>query len=160
MGELLFGDCEGSALVGGNDGPDSAHRLVNPVHRLPIAGFKLARTSPRFVKLGCQSRAVDVEDMDLLGERTTSTFILQALLQGSIERVKRIDYAFDSLTNSACALRYLFWSGHVLTTPICSAFCPFVQRFHENLLGRVRFNAPFASVALANCACADPPYEN
>src|SRR5258708_14486789 len=52
---------EGRSIpVGCNDGPDGAHRLVDPAHRLTIAAFKLAGPRPCRIKFRRQPRSIDV----------------------------------------------------------------------------------------------------
>src|SRR5713101_5077989 len=124
MGEFPFIDLAGSIAVGCNDGPDGAHRLVDPAHRLSIGAFKLAGTGPCRIKFGRKPRSIDVEDMNLLGKRTAAAGAPESLLQDGIERIKRIDHTFDGLIESARAARHVFWSGHVLTASIWSPFRP------------------------------------
>ena len=89
--------------VGCNDGPDGAHRLIDPAHRLTIAAFKLAATGPCRIKFGRKPRSIDVEDMNLLARRTAPAGVTESLLQDGIERVERIDHTFDGLIEAARA---------------------------------------------------------
>src|SRR6266852_946141 len=114
----------GSMPVGRNDGPDGAHRLVDPAHRLAIAAFKLAGPGLCRIKFGRQPRSIDVEDVNLLGQRTAPAGAPESLLQDGIERVKRIDHTFDGLIEPARAVRHAFWSGHILTASVWSPFRP------------------------------------
>ncbi len=108
--------------VGCNDGPDGAHRLIDPAHRLTIAAFKLAATGPCRIKFGRKPRSIDVEDMNLLARRTAPAGVTESLLQDGIERVERIDHTFDGLIEAARAARHAFWSGHILAASDLVAF--------------------------------------
>src|SRR5712671_2481518 len=110
IGEFPFIDLAGSIPVGCNDGPDGAHRPIDPAYRLSIAAFKLAGTCPCRVKFGRKLRSIDVEDVNLLGKRPAPAGVTESLLQDGIKRIKRIDHTFDGLIESARAVRHAFWS--------------------------------------------------
>src|SRR5215475_270931 len=111
-----------SILIGGDDGSDGTHCLVDPTCCLSIAGFKLTGTSPCLVKFGRQPRPIDIESVDLLCERTTLAVVLQPRFQGGIQCIERVDHASDSLPHAAHTVGYVVWAGHVLTAFICSPF--------------------------------------
>src|SRR5262249_33838101 len=69
-------------------------------------------------------RSIDVEDVNLLGQRTALAGVTESLFHDGIERIERIDHTFDRLIESARAVRHAFWSGHILTASIWSPFCP------------------------------------
>src|SRR5215471_18520770 len=109
------GQGRGLVPVGCNDGPDGAHRLVDPAHRLSITAFKLARAGARRIKFGREPRAINVEHVNLLGEPSAAP---EPLLQRGIERIKRIGHTFDGLIELGRAARNGFWFGHILTASI------------------------------------------
>ena len=85
--------------VGGDHGPNGAHRLVDAARGLPVGRLELARTCLRTIKVGGKPRPVDIEGMDLVDECAALAVVLPAHLQGGVERVQCIHDAPDGLIN-------------------------------------------------------------
>jgi len=85
-----------------DDRTDCRDRFIEPLRDLAIGGLELARMRRDRVELGCESRAVGIESVNLRGERRMALVLLKLSLDRSLECIERGLQALGRRLEYAC----------------------------------------------------------